>query len=192
MKVAVTGNIGSGKTLFSRVFSRDKIPVIDADREGKQLLSEYRVDVFNMLNLRLTEHYVDTLKDCILNDRESFELYNNWVYEHLPRIIEEKTEHCGNVIVDCALVFEWGIEDVFDRIILIDGGDLDRRKARKADMNTPIIELLDSYQLPIEEKMKKSDIIVKNNGSKEDLIEKANEFHDKLFSDNINIDSKQL
>lgn len=184
MRVAVTGNIGSGKTLFSEVLSNGRVHILDADREGKALLSQYREEVFEMLNLQLDDDYLTILKSNIMKNRQMFETYNKWMYERLPGIIKNKAHSHENVIVDCALVFEWGIEYIFDSIILVDGGDFDMRKARKGNMDDEFMLLLESYQIPIDEKKRRADIVIENTGSKEELNAQAKQIYSRLFDDN--------
>lgn len=184
MRVAVTGNIGSGKTLFSEFLSNGRVYIIDADREAKALLSQYRKEVFEMLNLQLDEDYLTILKSNIMKNRQLFETYNKWMYDRLPDIIKNKTHLHKNVIVDCALVFEWGIEYIFDNIILVEGGDFDMRKARKANMDDELMILLESYQIPIDEKKMRADIRIENTGSKEELNAQAKQIYSRLFDDN--------
>ena len=57
MKVAITGNIGSGKSYVSELFKNLGIPVFDSDYEAKQLY--YRSEVRQKMVGRFGEEMYD-------------------------------------------------------------------------------------------------------------------------------------
>ena len=43
-KIGITGSIGTGKTTIANIFAFFKIPVFDADKEIKKILSKKKVE----------------------------------------------------------------------------------------------------------------------------------------------------
>ena len=63
-KIGITGSIGTGKTSVAKVFALFKIPIFDADREVKKLLSKKKVKrrLKNIWPDITKNGYVDKLK----------------------------------------------------------------------------------------------------------------------------------
>lgn len=77
----------------------------------------------------------------------------------------------GDAVVDCALVFEWGIEDDFDLVICVHAPQ-EIRKARiiNRDGRSPVeVEGMFRAQLPEDEKIRRSQIAIANNGAAEKM-----------------------
>lgn len=128
LRVAVTGNIGSGKTSVCRVFKSLGIPIFNTDQEAKLIYRD--PDVINTLTSRFgpavltTSGLLDTaaLAAIIFNDPAAmefirllihprvFEKYNQWAEEH---------KHHPYTIQESALVFESGSFKKLDRIIFV-------------------------------------------------------------------------
>ncbi len=191
MKVGVTGLPGSGKTAFSRFLSKDRILLISGDEEGKKILSNNRKEIFDILGLILKNDYLIVLRNAIKDDKEILEIYNKWMHKHITNIIKDKIQNEVNVIVDAALIFEWGIEKIFDKVIYIKTEEFEKRfkrisKERNADRELYL--MLESYQLMGYEKEMKSDIIINNENSIKKLEGNANEVFEKLFSNHYSSD----
>lgn len=185
MKIGVTGLPGSGKTAFSKFLSKDRILLISGDKEGKKILEHNKKEIFNLLGLELTDNYLLVLRNTIKSSREILEIYNKWMYKHIIGIIKNKIQNEENVIVDAALIFEWGIERIFDKVIYIKTEEFEKRfkrmsKERNADRELYLI--LESYQLKGYEKEMKSDIIINNENSINELETKAYNLHEKVFN----------
>ncbi len=191
MKIGVTGLPGSGKTAFSKFLSKDRILLISGDKEGKKILEDNKKEIFDLLGLKLKNDYLLVLRNAIKNSREILEVYNKWMYKHIIGIIKNKIQNEENVIVDAALIFEWDIERIFDKVIYIKTENFEKRfkrisKGKNADRELYLI--LESYQLKGYEKEMKSDIIINNENSIEDLKENAYELYEKLFNNHYSSD----
>ncbi len=187
MKISITGKFGTGKSVFSKYLSNNKVPIINGDLIGKQLLNEKRVEIFDYLNLEYNEdNYIKVLKIFILEKEDNFVKYNKWMYEHLPRRILNECSKYKDVILDAALVFEWAIDDYFDLNILIIDGSFEERferikKSRKS-VNKNLYKLLEKNQLNDNKKIKKANIVIYNNRELDFLKERANEIYKKYFT----------
>jgi len=81
------------------------------------------------------------------------------------------------VFVEAALIFEAKMEEIFDYIVLITA-DEETRKSRLKEkgINEEEFEKRKLNQIPDEKKRRKSDFIFENNGSEEELKQKAEIF----------------
>lgn len=181
MRISVTGSFGTGKTSFAKTLSAGSIEIIEADREGKNLL----VREWGLLSHILEtdgEFNIDKVRTAVLDER-IFRNYNEWMSRRLSQQIVSRIEHMESVIVDAALIIEWGIEKHFDRNILITDGDFESRMRRIAyrKPNVEMYKMLEKYQLTDEQKAEKCDIIIRNDGTLEEFEQKAESLRHMLF-----------
>jgi len=185
MRVSVTGSFASGKSIFSRMLSMEKIEIIDADAIGKNILRENIEEIYEFLKLDMHEDYLQYLKTQFLKDEKIFIKYNSWMYDRLPQAVLKECFKYDNSILDAALVFEWGIEKSFDMNILIRDGSFDDRirraeiQGRHPDKN--IYLLLEKHQMNDEERLIFADVVIENTNGEADLKKKAEDIYEKIF-----------
>lgn len=128
LKVAVTGNIGSGKSAVCSVFEVLGIPVFYADKEAKKLYSD--ADVLHKITGKFgtgvlnSDTTLDTkaLASIIFNDKQALEFVNQLIH---PRVFELFDQWCRNqttapyCMQEAALIFESGSYTKFDSIIVV-------------------------------------------------------------------------
>jgi dephospho-CoA kinase len=128
LKVAVTGNIGSGKTTVCKVFETLGIPVFYADQEAKKLYhdNEIKAKLINRFGNHLFDKDENLVKselaNIIFNDATALEYVNQLIH---PRVFEWFDQWSGQqthkpyCIQEAALTFESGSYSRFDKIILV-------------------------------------------------------------------------
>jgi dephospho-CoA kinase len=80
------------------------------------------------------------------------------------------------VVLDAALLFNWGLEKEMDASVLVRATKrLKIERTSQAGMTKETAELRISKQLPERIMAKRADFVVKNNGTQEDLRNKAEE-----------------
>lgn len=177
IKVAIVGNIASGKSEFEKYLFNNDYVVFDTDvmthdilvdkPEVSEAFEEYDVFEHGRLsreklgklvfeNEDLKEKLEDIVHPLILEDIENlFKTYKDEEY----------------VFVSVPLLFEVGWEQIFDKIIFIKSDD-DIRLKRLMERNGYTEEYAKkrmNSQLPQEEKIAKADIVVENNSTKEEF-----------------------
>jgi dephospho-CoA kinase len=182
MILGVTGCPGSGKSILAGILVEKGWILIDADRIGKEVVEQgtsmltkladiFGKDILNSdgkLNRRL-------LAQRAFSNPENTRLLNGVVHPELIRVIvntiHQKKSAEVNIIVDCALIFEWGLERNFDRTICIRADEqLRKNRLMVRDGRSPEeIERMFASQLPEKEKVLKADIVLANNGTREEL-----------------------
>ncbi|PJA97393.1 MAG: dephospho-CoA kinase [Ignavibacteriales bacterium CG_4_9_14_3_um_filter_34_10] len=188
LKIAVTGGIGTGKSLVCRYFESQGYYVINADLIAKNLMAndeevkEKLIKVFgenvfdkNGLNKKI-------ISELIFNEEKNLQKINSIVHPATIKKINELAETelllKDIVFVESALIFEAKREALYDYILLVTS-PLEKRIERI--MNRDKIskeEILSriNAQLSDDEKKKKSHFIIANDSSVEELQKKA-----KLF-----------
>ncbi len=127
-QIAITGNIGSGKTTIAHLFNLMGIPVYNADMEAKKILNSPTViqEIAAVVgNQVLNEHLqIDhkILASIIFSDPVMMEAVNGIIH---PKVIEDykqwtKTQDKAPfTLFESAIIFEHKLEVYFDAIILV-------------------------------------------------------------------------
>lgn len=193
--IGLTGNIGSGKSTVAGIWKEKRgAMVIDADRIG----SEAVVPGSEALG-RLAAHFGDQvlLSDGTLNRRRTAELafrndtdrqvLNSVVHPEIIRRIglemaAARKARVKAVVVDAALIFEFGFDNHVDLLVVVDAPREIRieRMLAKGKMDRETVERVMEVQMPPEEMRKKADYVLLNEGSLDTLETAALELYDRL------------
>jgi dephospho-CoA kinase len=185
IKVAITGNIGSGKSTFTKFLFEEGYPVILADDISKEILAcdpEVRKEVVyefgaeSFFGPKINKKY---LADKIFSDPKKLKKINSILHPRVRKRIDflskEYFKQHDIVFVEAALIFESKIESFYDYIVLITADRALRmnrsiltKKITKEDFVNR-----DSNQINDETKKKKADFIFTNDGSISELKQKA-------------------
>lgn len=191
--LGITGTIGSGKSEVARVFAEDGAYVIDADTEAKALLGKekegYRaaLEAFGMEILD-GEGNIDTKKlaEIVFSDPKKVEEINSIIHPLVHKSIMKKVQKIkmkdneAVIVIDAPLLIEAGFQKVVDHLILVSSTDTERairRAAKRIGISVEEAKRRASYQIPLEEKERMSDIIIMNNGTLGALRKKAREVY---------------
>ena len=177
MIIGITGCPGSGKTLLARSMAEQDWELVDADEMGREVVKD-DPQVLEKLALAFGADIVreDGSLDRRALARKAFSeppktlLLNGIVHpvliERILSRISGLREENSDTVLDCALVFEWGIENICDLIVTVQAReDVRRHRLRDRDGRTPEeIEGMFAAQLSEQEKVSRADITVSNNG----------------------------
>tara|TARA_B110000014_G_scaffold260519_1_gene250424 strand:- start:1733 stop:2320 length:588 start_codon:yes stop_codon:yes gene_type:complete len=176
IKIGVTGNIGSGKTTFTKFFDIKKTYIFNADKEAKKHLKNHSVlqrkitNIFGKQILTSNELDFKKLAEVAFKNKKNQEILNGIVWTEVSMLIQKDINEAENkgfnfFIVDAALLFEANYNHFFDYIILITANKnlrLNRALNRK-NMDLSQIKKRMALQLSDKEKIQYSDYIIKNN-----------------------------
>lgn len=185
IKVAVTGNIGSGKSTFTKFLFEASYPVILADDISKEILAgdpEVREEVikeFGAQSFQRNKFNKKYIAENIFSDPKKLKKINSILHPRVRKRIDylskEYFKTSNIVFVEAALIFESKIEKMYDYVVLITADKNLRMK--RSTMNKKFSEedfvKRDSNQMSEESKRKKADFIFTNDGSKDELKQKA-------------------
>jgi dephospho-CoA kinase len=127
IKVGLTGNIGTGKSIVSRIFETLGVPVYHADEIAKKFLLDRKIqqaikDKFG--EAVFTDGMIDRKKlaSIVFNDQNALDYLNSLihpkVHEDLKNWFDLQSVH-PYVIHEAAILFESGFYKEFDKIITV-------------------------------------------------------------------------
>ena len=187
-RVALTGNIASGKSAVADEWSRLGACIIDADvlarravepgSEGlRRIVQEFGKDV--MVNGALDRA---RLGRTVFSDparRRQLEAIVHPEVERLRAEEEAEAAQDGETIVVHAipLLFETGLESGFDAIVMVDAEEsrrLERLVTTRSLKESDARAMIDAQE-PAAAKRARADHVIDNNGTLEELAERARE-----------------
>lgn len=127
-KIGVTGGIGSGKTLVCRIFNVLGIPVFNADKEAKRLMTANQALVTSIRTAFGEQAYSADgelnntyLANTVFNDKAALDKLNALVHPVVIRAGEDwaNAQHTPYTIKEAALLFESGSYKNNDYNILV-------------------------------------------------------------------------
>lgn len=185
LKVALTGNIGSGKSTFTNFVRDFAYPVISTDDISKEILAndsnvkEKIIKFFGARSFQGTEINKKYLADEVFSDTKKLKKINSilhpFVLIKLNKIIHEQLKSSKLVFVESALIYETKIEKMFDFIVLIVADEDIRMKRYISNKKSSKDDFIkrEKNQRSQEVKKQKADFVFSNNGSTDELKSKA-------------------
>ncbi|MBO4920237.1 MAG: dephospho-CoA kinase [Erysipelotrichaceae bacterium] len=173
MKIAITGTIGSGKTAVSDYLRSKGYDVFDCDRVNAELLEENKKG-YKAVKKLFPECFEGNTLDKkklaveVFSDPEKKQKLEETMH---PLILKElKKRKDDPLFAEVPLLFEAGWDVYFDRNLLIVADEklLKKRMEERGFSVKQYQERLKS-QMPADEKIKRADKIIYNNGSLNDL-----------------------
>lgn len=181
--IGITGGIASGKSTVTEFLRRQGYQVIDAD----QVVHELQEPGGRLYQALLSAFGPAILQEDGRLDRpklgamifgnpellaQSSQLQNEIIREELVRRRDLLAETEAVFFMDLPLLFELQYEDWFDQIWLVDVAEetqLSRLMARNA-LSLEEAEKRIAAQLSLQEKRKRADVLIENNGSVEETL----------------------
>jgi dephospho-CoA kinase len=182
LKIGLTGGIGAGKSLALKVFQEKRIPVLQTDLLGRQLLQDKQIKARLVKTFGagiLEEGQIDRprlAQAAFQSPRHQKKLnaimhpavrlgVTRWISEQakkksIPRL----------VVVEVPLLFERGYYRFFDGIISVSANGLTRQKRlKKRGWSMAEIRQRERLQWPQERKNQKADWVIYNQSSEKAL-----------------------
>lgn len=180
--IAITGGIATGKSTVSDLLRQQGQVVICADGLVKEIYQqEETVDFVSRLSyVAVKEGKIDFafLRQLFFNDRSIQLQLENYIYSHLPLAFNQKMkeqwpEHY--LFYDVPLLFEKSLDERVDLSICVYcPRDIQKERLLKRDGNTDeLVEKILSSQMNIEDKKKRSSLVVDNSGTLKQLEEQV-------------------
>jgi dephospho-CoA kinase len=178
LKVGITGGIGSGKTTVCRIFETLGIPIYYADDRAKALMTEDKNIVEAVKNLFGEAAYLEN-GDLNRAHISAIAFSNPLKLNELNSIVHPAVRLDGErwhnaqmgapyTLKEAALHFESGGYKLMDKMICV-VAPMETRIERvilRGPLNRVEIEARMSKQLPDEDKIKLSNFVINNDGSK--------------------------
>lgn len=181
--IGLTGGTGTGKSTVARFLEGRGALVIDADRIGHQLLADDAA-----VRDRLIQEFGGTvvtedgeidrkmLGERVFGDAIALARLNAIVHPPLLKRLRAELDSARSnpgfrlVVVDAALIVEWGIEDWFDALVVVVAprADVERRLAAKGLDGRAVARRIQS-QISEEERVRNAAVVIANDGSIDNL-----------------------
>ena len=185
--VGLTGNIASGKSTVARLLSERGATIIDAD-----VLARRTIDSGMPAHAEIVKRWGnavvaadggidrEALRHIVFGTPDELEALNNIVHPHVRAMRDELVEQArarGDQIVVCdiPLLFERGLVEDFDRIVLVDAPRelrLDRLVSERKLPHADAMEMI-AAQMPSELKRARANYVIENTSTLQALSERV-------------------
>ncbi len=193
LTIGVTGNIGSGKSLVAEMLREKGCALVDADRTAHALYDSEPALVREIArqfgeDVLLAGGTLDRarLGERVFSDPEALDTLNRLVHPHLLAAVREQVLSArrvmNRVVLDAALIVEWGMRPELDFLILVTAPEplrIERLMARTG-LPRPAAEARVQAQMPEEQKRPFADFVIENTGSEDELRSKVDEIWERL------------
>ena len=190
LKVGLTGNIGSGKSLVSEIFTIIGVPVYHADQESKKILGDpfLKEKILSIFGEKAfaSSGEIDrhALASIVFSDGKKLVALDSILH---PLVIDDFMQWCGTfqehpyIIQEAAIIFESGFAGLFDRIIHVScPKDIAIGRVMKRDgVDGEWVLQRMRFQMEDAEKASRSDFVIRNDGS-EMIIPQILSIHEQL------------
>ena len=185
MKIAITGNIGCGKSTFANFAEETGFPVLRADDISKNILysdekvkslvikkfgDQSFIDGKPNKSFLAKEVFADPIK---LNKLES--ILHPRVIKSVEKSMNESLKSNPVIFVEAALIYEADMEEMFNYVVLITSDRMLRLKRKiTSGISEEDFNNRELNQISEDEKKKSADFVFSNNSTIKELKMKFN------------------
>ncbi|GIN38729.1 MULTISPECIES: dephospho-CoA kinase [Heyndrickxia] len=193
--IGLTGGIASGKSTVSNLLRRKGFAIVDADIAARKVV-EIGEDAYKQIveafgpEILQQDQNLDRKKlgTIVFHDEEKRLMLNQIVHPAVREYMQKEKETAlkqgkETVIMDIPLLFESNLGYMVDQTILVyveQSIQLQRLMDRNQFTETEAMARIQS-QMPLEEKIEKSDAVINNNGTIDETEQQLNEIITKWF-----------
>lgn len=174
--VGISGGIGAGKSIISKIFGALDVPTYDADSRAKELMTESESLKSAIAVLFGDESYLEGelnrkhIASKAFYDPKLLNQLNLLVH---PAVQEDfvkwvETQEAPYVLKEAALLFESGSHKSLDKVILVTAPEsvrVSRVLNRDNHRSEKDVKVIISRQMSDQDKEKLADIIISNDGT---------------------------
>jgi dephospho-CoA kinase len=195
--IGVTGGIACGKTEVSKVFQKKGAIILSGDRIGKEVVEKNKKILKELANTFGKEILNKNqslnrrkLGDVAFASKESKEKLNKIIHPYLLRELRKRINHLRRkrdkdvVVIDAALIVEWGLQKELDYLIFVESKREDKIKRLQNQKGYSRKEAIDRIksQLPEMTKKRLADFVIKNDKGLKELKRKAENVWERIIS----------
>lgn len=192
--IGLTGGMGSGKSTVSQLLAEFGAVIIDADKVGHEAYQPNTKTWRDLVaafgrQIVAQDGSIDRKKlgAIVFGSPEQLERLNHIVHPRMFEMMKERIEQYRQqgvkvVVLDAAILFEANWTPLVDEIWVVIASEslvITRAKARTGLPEEQIRSRLNS-QMPVEEKVKKANVVIQNDGTFEDLQVQVRKLWGKL------------
>ena len=176
MIIGLTGGIGSGKSTVAEVLSEYGYRIVDADKISREVTQKGSPALLELAEVFGSDIILDDgsldrrlLRERAFNEEGGTEALQRIVTDRIIDITKERLK--GNCVLDAPTLLENGLQDLVDIVVVVTARKETRIKrvmTRDGVSRKQVLAVMDK-QMTDREKVKFADIVIKNNGTKEEL-----------------------
>jgi dephospho-CoA kinase len=170
IKIAVVGDIGSGKSFIAKQF---RCPVFNADYEVTKIYKKNK-KCFYKLKKKLPKYIFsfpvkkNEIFKAILENRTNLKKIVKIIHPEIRNKMNKfikKNKRKIIIVLDIPLFLENKLNKKNDILVFVDAKkkEIKKRLKKRDNFNLKILQILKKFQLPLEIKKKRSHFIIKNN-----------------------------
>ena len=170
IRIAILGNIGSGKTFISKLFG---FPVFNADNEVAEIYKKNKT-VYRKLRLKLPKYIFSfpinkkEISEAILSQNSNLKKIVKIVHLEIRKKLRKfliKNKNSRIVVLDIPLLLENKINKKKDILIFVDSKKkaILKRLTKRPNFNKKLLMKFKKIQLSLDYKKRRSHFIIKNN-----------------------------
>lgn len=175
VKLAITGSIGSGKSVVSRMMNVLGVPVYDCDANAKRLMTENEYIVSELKRMFGEECYEEDgalnrqyIAARIFTDKENIERVNALVHPVVKRDFElwATKQNVDVVAVETAILYESGLVNSVDKVLVVwaEKETAIKRTMLRSGMSRVQVESRMNNQMGVDDLLLMSDYSLYNDG----------------------------
>lgn len=188
--IGLTGAPGAGKTSAAEYLREKGAVVFSGDKTGREVIKKNPV-LLNRLVRALDKSILkedgtmdrERVGRIVFSDPAALSELNDIIHPPLLRALKMKLKEAREkgpqrlVVVDAALIFEWGIADWFDYVLVITARrDLRLKRLVRSGLSLRQASQRIGSQIPQRTKAALADYVIQNNGNMAGLKRKLDEF----------------
>ena len=193
--VGLTGGVASGKTAVSKVLKEEGAYIIDADQIARELVKPRKPawkEIIRAFGQEILQEdgsiHRKKLAGKVFADAKQRKLLNQMLHPRIRKEMDRRVKEIGQrdpeaiVVIDAPLLVELGNHRRMDKLIVVTSTrtqQLERLKDRDGANRGEALKIVSS-QMPLEEKLKFADFVIRNEGSLEEMKRKAREVFKEL------------
>lgn len=175
VKLAITGSIGSGKSVVSRMMNVLGVPVYDCDSNAKRLMTDDKFVVSELKRMFGEECYENDgtlnrqyIASRIFTDKENIKRVNALVHPIVKRDFElwATRQNTDVVAVETAILYESGIVESVNKVLVVwaEKETAIKRTMERSGMNRAQVESRMNNQMGVDDLLLISDYSLYNDG----------------------------
>lgn len=191
MIIGLTGGIASGKSTVSNFFKELGVKVIDADIVAREI-SERKATIDEICNIFgrdiLDENgriVREKLRERVFQDKRLVQKLNSIIHPQVIEYFKERKDENREdelLIFDVPLLYEAKMDTLCDKVIVV---GVDRKKQierviQRDGSREEVARNIIANQMSLDDKIKRADIVIMNDGTLEELKGKVLKVYKEL------------
>ncbi|MBU3842912.1 dephospho-CoA kinase [uncultured Fusobacterium sp.] len=191
MIIGLTGGIASGKSTVSNFFKELGVEIVDADIVAREI-SERKVTIDEICNIFGRDILDENgkivrgkLRERVFQDRELVQKLNSIIHPQVIEYFKERRERNRRdelLIFDIPLLYEAKMDALCDKVIVV---GVDRKKQierviQRDGSSEEVARNIIANQMSLDDKIKRADIVIMNDGTLEELKGKVLKVYKEL------------